>query len=118
MCWQAPGEEPAVKTIILDGNIAAKRTAKQWVRDKEGQAGSDVRMWWTDSSRTDDGRVGAPAVCSNGYSWTVFPSYLGTGRIEVFDAELWAIRIALQKSVARPEALKVHGVTRVAIVCD
>jgi len=75
-------------------------------------------MWWTDGSRTDDGRVGAAAVCLNGDAWTVFRSYLGTGRMEVFDAELWAIGIALQKSVTRAEALRAHGVTTVAVFSD
>jgi ribonuclease HI len=36
----------------------------------------------------------------------------------VFDTELWAIGIALRKSVARAEALTAHGVTRVAIFSD
>jgi len=88
------------------------------VRDKERNAGSGVWMWWADGSRTDDGRVGATVVCSNGDSWTVFCSHLGTGRKEVFDTELWAIGIALRKSVARAETLTTHGVTRVAIFSD
>jgi hypothetical protein len=91
MCWPDPGEEPAVKTIILNDDVAAKRPAKRWARDKEGQAGSGAWMWLTDGSLTDDGRVGTAAVCSNGDRWTVFRSYLGTGRMEVFDAELWTI---------------------------
>jgi len=36
----------------------------------------------------------------------------------VFDAELWAIGIALRKSVARAEALRAHGVTTVAVFSD
>jgi ribonuclease HI len=47
-----------------------------------------------------------------------FRSYLGTGRMEVFDAELWAIGIALQKSVTRAETLRAHGVMTVAIFSD
>jgi len=34
MCWPDPGEEPVVKTIILDDNVAAKRATKRWGRDK------------------------------------------------------------------------------------
>jgi hypothetical protein len=45
-------------------------------------------------------------VCLNGDGWTVFRSYLGTGRMEGFNAELWAIGIALRKSVTRAEALR------------
>ena len=48
----------------------------------------------------------------------VFRSYLGTGQMEVFDAELWAIGVALQKSVARAETLRAHGVTTVAVFSD
>jgi hypothetical protein len=52
-------------------------------------------MWWTDESRTDDGRVGAAAVCLNGDGWTVFKSYLGTAQMELFNAELWGIGVEL-----------------------
>jgi len=38
--------------------------------------------------------------------------------MEVFDAELWAIGVALRKSVARAEALRAHGVTTVAVFSD
>jgi len=38
--------------------------------------------------------------------------------MEVFDAELWAIGVALRKSVARAEALRTHGVTTVAVSSD
>jgi hypothetical protein len=95
MFWLDPGEEPAVKTIILDDDAAAKRAAKPWGRDMEGKAGSGTWMWWTDGFRTEDGRVGAAAVCVNVDGWTVISSYLGMERMEVFDAELWAIGIAL-----------------------
>jgi len=95
MRWPDPGEKPAVKTTILEEDAAAKRAAERWVREKEGKAGSGTWTWWTDGSRTDDRRVGAAAVCLNGDGWTVFRSYLGTGRMEVFDAELGAIAVAL-----------------------
>jgi len=71
-----------------------------------------------DGSRTDNGRVGAAAVRWNGDGWTVFRSYLGMGRMQVFDAELWAIGVALRKSVARAEVLRAHGVSRVAVFSD
>ena len=63
-------------------------------------------------------RVGAAAACLNGDGWTVFRSDLGTGRMEVFDSELWAIRVALRKSVAKVETLRTHGVTPVAVFSD
>jgi len=54
-----PWKEAAVKTIILDYKVAAKRAAKQWAKDKEGNAGSGAWMWWTNGSCTEDGRVGS-----------------------------------------------------------
>jgi hypothetical protein len=65
-------------------------------RDKKGNTGLGVWMWWTDGSRMDDdGRVGAAALSVNGDGWTVFHNYIGKARMEAFDAELLAIRIAL-----------------------
>jgi len=118
MCWPDPGEEPAVKTTILEDDTVAKRAAKLWAREKEGKAASGTWTWWTDGSRTDDGTVGAAAVCLNGDGWTVFRSYLCTGQMEVSDAELWAIEVTLRKPVARAEALRAHRVTRVAVFSD
>jgi len=54
-------------------------------------------------------------VCSNGDGCTGFRSYLATGRIEVFEAELWAIGVVLRTSVARAEALQAHAVPTVAV---
>jgi hypothetical protein len=93
-----PWKEAAVKTKILDDKVAAKRAAKQWAREKEGKAGSGVWMWWKDGSRTDDGRVGAMALYTNGDGWTVYHSYLGKGGMEVLDAALWPFGIVLRKS--------------------
>jgi len=44
-------------------------------------------------------------LCLNGEGWMVIRIYLGTGPVEVFDAELSAIGVALQKSVESVEAL-------------
>jgi hypothetical protein len=52
-------------------------------------------MWWTDGLRSDDGRVGAAAVCKHSDGWKAFCSHLHTGRVEVNDSELWAIGLAL-----------------------
>jgi hypothetical protein len=57
MSWPAPGEEPVVKTIILDDKSTAKKAAQRWAREKEAKVGAGVWMWWTDGSRSDDGRV-------------------------------------------------------------
>ena len=95
MNWPAPGEESVVRTIILDNDIAAKRATQRWAREKEAKVGAGVWMWWTDGSRSDDGRVGSTAVCMQGNEWRSRCSYLGTRHVEVFDAELWAIGLAL-----------------------
>jgi len=48
MNWPAPGEEPAVRTTILDNTAAAKSGAEHWAREKEAKTGAWVWMWWTD----------------------------------------------------------------------
>jgi len=106
----APGEEPAVKTILLDDDGAAKIAAQRWAREKEVKVGAGVWMWWTDGSRSDDGLVGAAAVCKHGSEWRTRRSYLGTGCMEVFDAELWAIGLALGETIKKRETLQRHGV--------
>jgi hypothetical protein len=57
-------------------------------------------------------------VCLNGDGWTVFPSYLGMGWMAVLDAELWAIGVALRKSVVKVEALRAHEAMTVAGFSD
>ena len=75
-------------------------------------------MRWTDGARSDDGRVGAAAVCKHGDRWKAFRSHLGTRRMEVYDAELWAIGLALRESVRRRDTLPSQGVMKVAVVSD
>ena len=45
-------------------------------------------------------------------------SCLGIGRIEGFDAELWAIGLALDETVKKRETLQRHGVKSVAVFSD
>jgi len=45
-------------------------------------------------------------------------SYLGTGPIEVFDSELWAIGLVVKVTVEMRETLPRHGVKTVAVVRD
>jgi len=54
-------------------------------------------------------------VCKHGDRWKAFRSHLGTGRMEVYDAELWAIGLALRESVRKRDRLQTHGVTKVAV---
>jgi len=75
-------------------------------------------MWWTDGSRTDDGRVGAAAVCKHRNQWSSRCSLLGTGSIEVVDADMCAIGLALDVAIKKRETLQKHGVKTVAVVSD
>jgi len=118
MSWLAPGEEPAVMTTILDNSAAAKSATQRWASEEEAKIRAGVRIWWTDGSRSDDGRVGAAALCKHGNEWRPCRSFLGNGRMEVFDAELWAIGLALDVEIARRETLQVHGVKTVAVFSD
>jgi ribonuclease HI len=118
MSWPAPGEEPVVKTITLDDKCTAKSAAQRWATEKEAKPGAGVWMWWTDESRSDNGRVGAAAVCKHGNEWKTGCSYLGTRRMEVLYAELWVIGLALGETVKRRERLQEHGVKTVAVLSD
>jgi len=114
MSWPAPGEEPVVKTIILDDEGTAKRVVQRWAKEKEAKVGAGVWVWWTDGTRSDNGQVGAAAVCKHGSEWRTRRSYLGSGRMEVIDAELWAIGIALGETVKKRRRHYSHadGATR------
>jgi len=46
------------------------------------------------------------------------PQNLGTGRVEVFDAELWTIGLALNETIKKRETLQRHGVKTVAVFSD
>jgi len=115
MNWPTPGEESVVRTIILDDDTAANRAAQRWAREKEAKVGAGVGMWWTDGSLSDDGRVGAAAVCKHGNQRRSRRCFQGTGRMEVFDAELWAIGLTLGVTIEKRETLQRHGVKTVAI---
>jgi len=118
MSWPAPGEEPAVRTTILDDTTVAKCAAQRWAREKQAGIEAGVWMWWTDGSRSDDGRVGAGAVCNHRNEWRSRGTFLGTGRMEVFDAELLAIGLPLDVVIEKREALLMHGVRTVAVFSD
>jgi len=48
MRWPDPDEEPAVKTVILSEDTAAKREAIRWAREIEANVGPGVWMWSMD----------------------------------------------------------------------
>ena len=81
MNWPAPDKEPVVRTTILHDSTAAKRAVQNYAREKEGKIGAEVWMWWTDGSDSDDGRVGAAAVCKHRNQWRSCHSFLGTERM-------------------------------------
>jgi hypothetical protein len=114
----APGKEPAVWTTILDDTAAAKSAAKGWASEKEAIIGAGVWMWWTDGSRSANGREGCAAVCKHGNEWRSGPSFLGTGRMELFEAELWAMGLALDVAIKMRETLQMLGVKTVAVFSD
>jgi len=118
MSWAPLGEESVVRTIIMDHASAAKRATQPWAREKEAKVGAGVGMWWTDGSRSDDGRVGGAAVCKHRDEWKSRRSYLGTGQMNVFDDELWAIALALDETIEKREILQRHRVQMVAVFSD
>jgi hypothetical protein len=99
MTWPAQGDEPVVRAVIPDDATAAKLNAQGWARENQAKIGVGVWMWWSDGSRSDDGRVGAASVYKHGHQWTSRLSCLGTVRMEVFNAELWAIGLALEETI-------------------
>jgi len=59
-----------------------------------------------DGSRSDDSRVGAAAVCKHGNQWRSHISFLGTGPMEVFDAERRTMGLALDMTIMERESLQ------------
>jgi hypothetical protein len=49
--------------------------------------------------------VGAATVSKYRDSWRALCSHLGTGQMEVYDADLWAIKLAVQESVKKNDTL-------------
>jgi len=117
MNWPAAGEKSVLRTTILD-TTAAKIAAQHWAREKEAKIRAGVRMWWTDGSRWEDGQVGAAAVCKHGNEWRSHHSLLGTRRMEVFEAVLCLLGLALNVASEKRETLQEHGVKTVAVFSD
>jgi hypothetical protein len=42
MNWPAPGEEPAVRTIKVADDTAAKRAMQHWAKEKEAKVGVGI----------------------------------------------------------------------------
>jgi hypothetical protein len=99
MSWPNPDQQPSVKMVILSEDMVTKRQAICWVTERQANVGTGIGVLFTDGSRSGDGRVGAIAVCKQGDRWNASRSPLGTRRMEVQDEELWAIGLALRKSL-------------------
>jgi hypothetical protein len=104
--------------MIVSGDMAVKREEIRWEREREAKVGAGVWMWWTDWSRSDNGRVEAATLCQHGDIWKAFRCHVGTGRMEVYDAERWAIGLALRESVKMRKTLSTHKVMKGGIISD
>jgi hypothetical protein len=118
MSWPAPGHDPVVRTIILDDTTAAKIAAQRWASEKDAKIGAGVWMWWADRTRSDDGPVGAAALCKHRNGRRSHHSALVTGRRKVIDTGLWAIGLALVVAIGKIETLHKYGMKTVAILID
>jgi hypothetical protein len=115
MNWLATGEEPTVRSTILDDTAAAKSSAQRWGSETDAKIGAVIWIRGTDRSCSCDCRVGAAAVCINGNELRSRCSCLGTILIEVFTAELWAIRLALDMEITKTDSLQMHRAKTVAV---
>jgi len=115
MSWPPPVEEPVVKTILLDDKGTAKRAVQCWATEKEVTVGAGVWMWWTDASRSGNGRVGAAALYIHDNEWRTHRSRLGAGWMEFFNAELWVIGLMPGETVKRRQTRQKNGVKMVAV---
>jgi hypothetical protein len=118
MTWPAPGEEPVVKTIILDDKSTAKKAARRWATEKEAKVGAEsgrggpmdhalMKADWEQQRCASTVMNGGPAAVI----WAL------DGWM-VFGAELWAIELALGEPVKRRNRLQQHGVKTVAVFSD
>lgn len=80
--------------VIVDRRDEALKTAGEW-RDYQGTV-------WVDGSRLEIGAVGASIAFKEEDRWVRRGTYLGKNR-EVFDAEVFAILMALNLLVSRDE---------------
>jgi hypothetical protein len=65
-------------------------------------------MLWTDGSRSDNGQVGAAALCQHRNEWRFHRRFLGTRLLEVFNNKQWAIGLALDVAIDKRETLQMH----------
>jgi len=118
MSWSAPGEEPVVKTIILDDKSTVKSAAHSWARENEANDGEGVWMLWTERSLWNNGRVGAAAICTQRNTWRIRHRYVCTGRMEDFNVEMCPTGLVLAETVRSSKRLQAHRIKTVAVFAD
>ena len=118
MSWPDPGEGSVVRTIILDDTTAAKKAAQRWEKEEDAKVGAGVWMWWTDGLCSDNGRVGAAAVRKHRDERRSHCSCLSTGQMEIFDAKLCMMGLALKVTIKNRETLQRHAVRTMAVFSD
>jgi len=115
MSCLAPGEAPLVTSMILDERRTAKRATQHWATEQEPKVELGVWMGCTHGWHSGNGQMGAAALCKYSNICGTHHSYLGTERMEVFDAELWVIGPLLQGTVKIRERLQMHRLKPVAV---
>jgi len=75
-------------------------------------------MRWTDESHSDGGQVGATVECEHENEGRSRCSFLCTGSMEVFNTELWRIRLTLDVAIEKTETFQTNGVKRLAVFSD
>ena len=118
MNWPGPGEEPEVRTTILHDTAAVKSAAQHWASEKHAKIRAGVWMWWTDGLSSDNGQVGAAVVCNHRNECRSCHSFVNARCMEVFDAELWGIGLAVGVAIEKGETLQIPGVKTVAVFGD
>jgi ribonuclease HI len=103
------------KTVLCPAQWLQGTVIVDAADDGSSRDGEDTLMViWTDGSRTQDGRVGAAAVHLVEGEWRTCRRHLGTNK-EVFDAEMYALGLALQEAQRYTTG---WGYTEVEIRCD
>jgi hypothetical protein len=111
MIWVPLSNESVVVTTTLVNNTAVKRNVQRWGRVNEAIIGTGIWMWCADEPGSDDGQVGAAAVCKHGYQLTSHGSYLGVGCRELSNGELRTIGLELAVLIETRETLQRHRLT-------
>jgi len=125
MNWSAPGEETVVRTTKPDNTDAAKSAAHLRARKKKpimqqvsgcgGPMDHAQMMAEREPQRcVNTGINGGLTV----FSELLTGSFLLTGHMEVFNAKLWAIGLALDVAIEKRETVQMQAEQMVAVISD